>query len=72
MAFREYITSKRLAGVTQQGRFVVDAQEDGDLPDARTWGELEAYLVGKNCSRELLEDAAGVWRDYEDSIGLER
>jgi hypothetical protein len=71
MPFREYIASKRLAGVTE-GRFVVDAKNDRDLPDARTWGELEAYLVGKNCSREVLEDAAGVWRDYEDSIGLER
>jgi len=69
--FRDYIARRRIEG-RPPGRFAVDAQEDRDLPDAKTWKELEAYLIGKGAKREVLEEAAETWKDYQEAIGLER
>ena len=64
--FRNYIARRRMEG-RPPGRFAVYAQEDRDLPDAKTWEDLEAYLVGKASKPEVIDEAAGFWRDYLDS-----
>jgi hypothetical protein len=67
MSFLNYIATLKLPR-----RFAVDAQWDPNLPDAKTWEELEAYLRKKATKQEVIEEAAEVWKDYQDAIGLER
>ena len=59
MTFKEYIAGMK-AGDFALGHFVLDAQGDPELPNAESWEELEAYLVGKKAKAEVLKGCPGI------------
>jgi hypothetical protein len=69
MSFLGYVKTCR-DGIDPQGDFVRKAREDPDLPDAKTWRELEWYLWERNAGDPTIRSAQKVWLDYmADSRG---
>ena len=69
MTFKEYIAGMN-AGDFALGHFVLDAQGDPELPNATSWEELEAYLVGKKAKAEVLRGAKEYWSFFEEQARL--
>ncbi len=63
MSFLAYVKTCR-DGIDRQGDFVREAREDPDLPDAKTWRELESYLWERNAGDPAIRAAQKVWLDY--------
>jgi hypothetical protein len=69
MTFKEYIAGMRASDFAL-GHFVLDAQGDPELPNAQSWEELEAYLVGKKAKEEVLRGAREYWSFFEEQARL--
>lgn len=65
IGFREYIHKRRITN-SRQGDFVASAKYDPNLPDARNWKELEAYLYENYIlsSEAMFSAAKLVWQQY--------
>jgi hypothetical protein len=69
VSFKEYLETCRFSG-SPEADFVVDAQSDGDLSNARSWPELRSHMsTRRGVSPRSLEAAEVVWRAYEQSQG---
>lgn len=64
MSFRRYMMRRRAAPETATGHFVLAYRDARDAPDARSIGELIAYLRGQGAPAETLAAARDVWRGY--------
>lgn len=62
-SFLRYIRSRRRTH-SPMGDFVDDAKSDLDIPDAKTWPELEAYLIGEGACREAIQAGRKWWQRY--------
>jgi hypothetical protein len=61
--FKAFLQSRRWSD--ELGRkFLITLWGDNQLPDARSWQELEAYLKGHNAPGERIEAAEYVWQLY--------
>ena len=66
MSFPAYMSNLRLTGLPL-GYFAQRMQEHADLPDAKTWQEVETYLVGRKADPVLVTSASEYWKDYQTS-----
>ena len=62
-SFKNYVKLAR-ASNTPAGDFIADARLDKMLPAARTWDELETYLLSQ-WGRDPIDAAHAAWRNYE-------
>jgi hypothetical protein len=67
--FRKFIAGIK-AGGFPMGHFVVDAQNDRDFPDVKTWEELQTYLAGRKAQAEALKTAGEYWSMFEEQARL--
>ncbi len=66
-SFQAYLKERRCSGNLRG--FVVHAVDDPNLPDAASWGQLEAYLKQKpTVVDKAIEDAKYVWQLYEANV----
>jgi hypothetical protein len=66
--FKAFLLSRRRQwNENQSKKFVDHALDDPDLPDAKSWEELEAYLKGRPdpASAATIEEAKYIWGLYE-------
>jgi len=63
VSFKDYIKGRRRTD-TPQGDFVDDARDDRNLPDAKSWSELENYLLNRRAIPDAIAAARLVWRQY--------
>ncbi len=75
VSFRRYISTRKY----HQGRgshagwaFIAHALGDAKLPNAASWRELRAYLIGGGAEQGMIEAANIVWRSYLSHISKER
>lgn len=66
MSFKAYMSKKRFDGLPH-GDFAQHAHEDPNLPDAQTWRELEAYLIGRKTDLVTITSASECWKKYQAS-----
>ena len=65
--FRAYLKERRWSDNLCD--FVDHAVDDPNLPDAASWGQLEAYLKQKpTVVDKAIEDAKYVWQLYEANV----
>ena len=65
--FRAYLKERRRSDNLRD--FVDHAVDDPNLPDAASWGQLEAYLKQKpTVVDKAIEDAKYVWQLYEANV----
>lgn len=64
MPFKEYLTRLRPTH-DAQGDFVRLAKADQELPDVKSWAELEAHLVSRKATYLMLDSAREVWSKYQ-------
>ncbi len=60
--FKAFLRSRRW-NENQSKKFVDHALGDPDLPDAKSWKELEAYLVRGH--EDAAEEAKYIWELYQ-------
>jgi hypothetical protein len=65
VSFRKYIERTRILD-TPAGDFIADAKFDKSLLDAKTWDELEAYLLNE-WGRDPIDAARAAWGNYEEA-----
>ena len=70
MSFLAYLARLRIDGLPH-GYFAQHAHEDPSLPDAQTWGELEAHLIRLKTDLVTITSAAECWRNYRASENQE-
>ena len=65
IGFRQYIQKRRITD-TRQGDFTADARRDKNLPNAKTWKELEYYFdtYPSGVCDEVYKSAKLVWTQY--------
>lgn len=63
MNFISYIHQRRISN-SPAGDFTKDARRDDNMPDARTWRELETYLRSKRASEPAIDAAKSVWKSF--------
>jgi len=65
IGFRQYIQKRRITD-TRQGDFTTDARRDENLPNAKTWKELEYYFDNypSLVIDEVYKSAKLVWTQY--------
>lgn len=64
--FKAFLLSRRRQwNENQSKKFVDHALEDPDLPDAKSWEELEAYLVRGH--EDATKEAKYIWGLYENA-----
>lgn len=63
MSFIDYVHHRRISD-SPAGDFTRDARRDEDMPDAKTWRELETYLRSKRASEPAINAAKSVWKSY--------
>lgn len=63
MSFREYVKARRITD-TPAGDFTGDARRDPNLPDAKSWPELKAYLEAIPHANGVIEAGYQVWQGY--------
>lgn len=63
MSFREYVKRRRITD-TPAGDFTRDAQMDPNMPDARNWAELRAYLERVSNLPGVIPAGQQVWQAY--------
>jgi hypothetical protein len=65
IGFREYIQKRRITD-TRQGDFTAVAKRDPNLPNAKSWRELEDYFYNHHMlmADGVLVSARLVWRQY--------
>jgi hypothetical protein len=68
MSFVAYIKTCE-AGDDPAGDFVRDLRDDGELPDAKTWRQLERYLSQRGVVDRAITAGKRVWVAYEASTG---
>ncbi len=65
--FQAYLKERRWSDNLRD--FVDHAVDDPNLPDAASWGQLEAYLKQKpTVVDKAIEDAKYVWQLYEANV----
>ena len=65
--FKAFLLSRRRQwNENQSKKFVDHALGDPDLPDAKSWEELEAYLV--RAHKDAIEEAKYIWGLYEAEV----
>ncbi len=65
--FKAFLLSRRRQwNENQSKKFVDHALGDSDLPDAKSWEELEAYLV--RAHEDVIEEAKYIWGLYEAEV----
>ena len=62
-SFRIYSRSCRAADVVRS-EFITLAKSDPYFPDAKRWGDLRRYLIGRGATHEIVVAARAVWKDY--------
>lgn len=65
-SFRKFILTCR-APDSPMGDFVKDARADRNLPDAKTWKELQTYLVKRHAAPAATKAAKSVWIIYNSA-----
>ncbi len=60
--FKAFLRSRKW-NENQSKKFVYDALDDSDLPDATSWEELEAYLVRGH--EDAIKEAKYIWDLYQ-------
>ena len=67
VSFKNYIHSYKDIPDNAAGDFVKDAQQDKNLPNVKSWGELEKYLWSQKQTiiDKVCEAAKVVWNDYQ-------
>ena len=63
--FKAFLRSRQW-NENQSRKFVYDALDDPDLPDAKSWEELEAYLV--RGQEGAIDEARYIWGLYEAEV----
>jgi hypothetical protein len=63
VSFRRYVERARVLD-TPAGDFIADAKLDKMLPEAKTWDELEAYLL-LHWGSDSIDAAHAAWRNFE-------
>lgn len=63
MTFKEYLMTRRITD-TPNGDFVGDAKRDRQFPDARSWDQVESYLVNRGAPYAAIEAGKSVWKAY--------
>lgn len=66
-SFRDYVLARPYdygRGSPGAWRFIAELRGERDLPDARSWAELRAYLEARQASGETLRAARSVWRSF--------
>lgn len=63
LTFRQYLKDRKVTD-TAAGDFVADAKADRTMPDAKSWSELESYLVRRSAIPDAIAAAKVVWRGY--------
>jgi hypothetical protein len=61
--FRQYIRKRDIRAADD---FAIAAKADRKLPDVKTWGQLELYLVTKGATRATIDAAKKVWKGYRE------
>ena len=65
--FKAFLLSRRRQwNENQSKKFVDHALGDSDLPDAKSWEELEAYLV--HAHKDAIEEAKYIWGLYKAEV----
>ncbi len=68
MSFKRYVAAQPVTE-SARGDFLRDAKVDHALPDAKSWAELEDYLIHAGASTDAVACAKLVWSDYKASNG---
>lgn len=63
LSFTEYLKQRRVTD-TPAGDFVRDAKADPRMPDAKSWDQLELYLITRGAIPEAIAAAKTVWKGY--------
>ncbi|WP_129794292.1 hypothetical protein [Sphingosinicella sp. CPCC 101087] len=66
-SFREYVDARKYdfgRGSAAAWNFIALARGDRNLPDARSWRELEAYLQTAGLPEAQVAAARSVWRSF--------
>jgi hypothetical protein len=63
VSFKAYVEQARTLD-TPAGDFIADAKLDKMLPEAKTWNELETYLLS-HWGRDPIDAAHAAWRNFE-------
>ena len=58
-------SKQRSFASTSKGHAIKDTNDDSELPDAKSWEELEAYLKGHDAVEGTIEEAKYIWELYE-------
>jgi uncharacterized protein YozE (UPF0346 family) len=66
MSFIAYLAQLRVDGLPH-GHFAQHAHEDPSFPEAQTWEELEAHLIGRKADPVTITSAAVCWTNYQTS-----
>ena len=61
--FKAFLRSRQW-NENQSKKFVDRAVGEPDLPDAKSWEELEAYLEGHDAVEDTIEEAKYIWGLY--------
>lgn len=69
LTFRQYVKERasrkeRVTGDHAAGGFAAGARADRKMPDVKTWGQLELYLVTKGATPATVVAAKKVWKEY--------
>jgi hypothetical protein len=61
--FRQYV---RKRDIRAEDDWAITAKADRKMPDVKTWGQLELYLVTKGTTPETIAAAKKVWKGYRE------
>lgn len=62
--FREYIRKRDIRAADD---FAIAARADRKMPDVKTWGQLELYLVTKGATPATIDAAKKVWKGFREA-----
>ena len=63
MTFKQYVKRARVPD-NALGDFITDARSDSNLPNVKSWDQLENYLIFRGGS-VAIEPARKAWRNYQ-------
>ena len=61
--FRQYVRKRDIRAADD---FAIAAKTDRKMPDVKTWGQLELYLVTKGATPATIAAAKKVWKGYRE------
>lgn len=63
-SFKAYVHGRKRVD-TPAGDFIAGAKGDRTFPDARSWRQLEWYLVMRGTIPDAMKAAKAVWRSFQ-------